>query len=139
MNEDEKNETLLEQGKEIAESMKGQSYTPPKVLKALVDAYNDDQAAIANALFAILRKVKELDDENPKPSLTGLGQVLNEVEALVNNTTMTYIPTPHARISKADMILNLWYIGYEASRIALSLNNTTLARNTNRLCLHIDP
>ena len=126
MNDDEKSDTLLEQGEEIMESMKGLSYTPPKVLKTLVDAYNDDQAAIANALFAILRQVKELDDENPKPSLTGLGQVLNEVEALVNFTTMTYIPTPHVRISKADMILNLWYVGYEASRIAQSLNNTTL-------------
>ena len=89
MNDEEKKGALLEQGEEIAESMKDQSYTPPGVLKALVDAYNDDQAAIANALFAILRQVKDLDDENPKPSLTGLGQVLNEVEALVNSTMMT--------------------------------------------------
>ena len=120
MSEEEIRETLVQQGKEISESMKDKSYDPPKTVKSLVDAFNEDQSCIANAIHTVLREVERLDNEDPKPSLTGLGQVIKDVETLVKHTTITYIPTPHVRISKADMILNVWYIGYEADRIVQS-------------------
>ncbi len=87
--------------------MKGQSYDPPTAVQGLVTTFNEDQEFIAKAIHAILREIKELDDENPKPSLTGLGQIIKDVTTLLAHTPMTYIPTSHVCVSKADMILNV--------------------------------
>ena len=113
-------------GDEISNDMEDKLYEPPKAVTSLTSAYNDDQLCLAKAILIVLKEIKELDDANPKPSLTGLGQVIKDVKELVQHTPMSYIPTSHVRFSKADMVLNIWYIGYEAGVIVQSLNNTTL-------------
>ena len=124
-NDDRENE-LKRLGDEISSDMKGKLYEPLKAVTSLANAYNDDQSCLAKAILIVLKEIKELDDANPKPSLTGLGQVIKDVKELVQHTPMSYIPTSHVRLSKADMVLNIWYIGYEAGVIVQSLNNTTL-------------
>ena len=113
-------------GNEISSDMEGKLYEPLKAVTSLTNAYNDDQLCLAKAILIVLKEIKELDDANPKPSLTGLGQVIKDVKELIQHTPMSYIPTSHVRLSKADMVLNIWYIGYEAGVIVQSLNNTTL-------------
>ena len=124
---DNDRETELKRlGDEISSDMEGKLYEPLKAVTSLTNAYNDDQLCLAKAILIVLKEIKELDDANPKPSLTGLGQVIKDVKELIQHTPMSYIPTSHVRLSKADMVLNIWYIGYEAGVIVQSLNNTTL-------------
>ena len=123
---DDRETELKRLGDEISSDMEGKLYEPLKAVTSLTNAYNDDQQCLAKAILIVLKEIKELDDANPKPSLTGLGQVIKDVKELIQHTPMSYIPTSHVRLSKADMVLNIWYIGYEAGVIVQSLNNTTL-------------
>jgi hypothetical protein len=63
--------------------MEGKLYEPLKAVTSLTNAYNDDQQWLAKAILIVLKEIKELDDANPKPSLTGLGQVIKDVKELI--------------------------------------------------------
>ena len=89
-------------GDEISSDMKGNLYEPFKAVTSLKNAYNDDQLCLAKATLTVLKEIKELDDANPKHSLTGLGQVIKDVKELFQHTPMSYIPISYVRLLKGS-------------------------------------